>query len=404
MKAMSSATSLILKNPQLRITTLSLMCYAATIASTTPFQSVIGIREFGISDTGFALLMFASAIVNVVTSVWLGSVSDMISSRKALIVALSACGVLGYGLIFAVPSKLVFMACMLVLVPVARVAYSLLFGGLRRELNEAPAATIASVNATARAVVASVWIVVPGLVGWWLKDSPSLLPAFLVASATSLGIVLIYGSLGKPAQTMQQEKTGFLASLALIATAPIILRVLVIALGSGAHTLHSTLHPLIMTGPAHGTTRDIGIYAGLLAALEIPFMLVWARVANWKSINFALMLALLVYAIYAVLMSFASAPWHLYAIAVLNSCGAAAVLSLPVTAFQDLMKDRPGLATSLVPVMTFTGSLISSAGFALGTWITGYSGTAFVIVALCLTGAAGLFWLERPAAAPADAP
>jgi hypothetical protein len=94
-------------------------------------------------------------------------------------------------------------------------------------------------------------------------------------------------------------------------------------------------------------------------------------------------------------MSVASQPWHLYAIAILNSCGAAAVLSLPVTAFQDMLKDRPGLATSLVPVMTFTGSLISSAGFAIGTWVTNYSGTALVIAAMCLAGATGLYRLEH---------
>jgi predicted MFS family arabinose efflux permease len=393
--AMSSAASLILKTPQLRVTVLTLMCYAATMASTMPFQSVIGIKELGLSDTAFSGFMFAAAVMNVVASVWLGAMSDSISNRKALILGLTLCGILGYGLIYAYPSKHIFIICMVTLVPLARAAYSILFGGLRRELHDQDTATIASVNSTARAAFILAWIIAPGVIGWWLKDSASLLPAFLIACIASVAILVIYGSFGHPAQTMKQEKTGFLASLALIATPVIMLRVFVIALGSGAHSLHSMLHPLIMTGPAHGTTADVGIYAGLLAGLEIPFMLLWTRVANKKSINFALMLALLVYAIYAVLMSVASQPWHLYAIAILNSCGAAAVLSLPVTAFQDMLKDRPGLATSLVPVMTFTGSLMSSAGFALGTWITDYSGTALVIAAMCAYGAAGLFWTER---------
>ncbi len=392
---MPSATSLILKTPQLRVTVLTLMCYAATMASTMPFQSVIGIKELGLTDTAFSLFMFAAAVMNVVASVWLGAMSDAISNRKMLILGLSLCGVLGYGLIYSLPSKYTFIICMITFVPVARVAYTILFGSLRRELLDADPATIGSVNSTTRAAFTLAWIIAPGVIGWWLKDSATLLPAFLIACIASVAILVIYGSFGHPAQSMKQDKTSFLTSLKLIATPAIMLRVFVIALGSGAHSLHSILHPLIMTGPAHGTTADVGIYAGLLAGLEIPFMLLWARVASQKSINFALMLALLVYAIYAVLMSFASQPWHLYAIAILNSCGAAAVLSLPVTAFQDMLKDRPGLATSLVPVMSFTGSLMSSAGFALGTGITDYAGTALVIAAMCACGAAGLFWTER---------
>jgi predicted MFS family arabinose efflux permease len=389
---MPSATSLILKTPQLRVTVISFMCYAATVASTTPYQSIIGIKELGIGNSAFAAFMFASATINVIASVRLGALSDMISSRKALILSLTACGVVGYGLIFALPSKFVFLTCMLTFVPVA---YTILFGGLRRELEGEAAGTIAAVNSTARASFALSWIIVPGLVGWWLKDSASLMPAFLMACAASAMILVVYGLFGHPARTTPQVKSGFLASLSLVATAPILLRVMAIAFGSAAHTLHSTLHPLIMTGPAHGTTRDVGIYAGLLAALEIPFMLFWSRMAQARSTGFALSLALLVYAVYAVLMSFASVPWHLYAIAILNSCGAAAVLSLPISYFQDLLKDRPGLASSLVPVMSFTGSLIGSAGFAFATWVSDYSGTALVIAALCLAGAAGLFWIER---------
>jgi MFS family permease len=124
-------------------------------------------------------------------------------------------------------------------------------------------------------------------------------------------------------------------------------------------------------------------------------MLLWANVASRYGLLKAMASALCIYAFYAVLMAFASAPWHLFAIAVLNSAGAAAVLSLPVSAFQELFNDRPGLGTSLVPVMSFIGSVLSSAGFALGTVLSDYSGSAFVISAMCLMGVACLVLLER---------
>ncbi len=392
---MSTATALILKSPQIRIIVLALLGYSATIASTIPYQSVIGIKELGISNQAFAAFMFAGAIVNVAAAVSLGALSDLVRNRKPLVMLLAACGIAGYGMVYLVPTKLVFILAMLTLIPMARAAFSLLFGSVRHEMRDATPDEVTAVNSTVRATYAASWVVIPGLVGWWLASAPSLIPAFLIASLAALFTFFLYGLFGHPAPTTGEKKSGFLASLRLIATAPVMIRVLIIAIGSGAHTLHSTLHPLIMTGPAHGTTRDVGIYAGLLAGLEIPFMLFWSRVARARSTSFALTAALLVYALYAVLMSFATAPWHLYAIAILNSCGAAAVLSLPISAFQDMLKDRPGLATSLVPVMTFTGSMIGSAGFAFGTWVSDYSGTALVIVTLCLAGAAGLFLTER---------
>jgi MFS family permease len=150
-----------------------------------------------------------------------------------------------------------------------------------------------------------------------------------------------------------------------------------------------------MTDVAGGTTQHVGLYAGALAALEIPFMFMWAEMARRRSIGTALMLALLVYAAYCGLLGFATAPWQMFAIAILNGCGAAAVLSLPISYFQDLFQDRPGLGTSLVPVVTFMGGLMGSAGFALGTAVSGYSGTAFVVGAMCLAGAGGLALLER---------
>jgi Na+/melibiose symporter-like transporter len=395
---MFKSLGIIAGNPLIRTTTLCTVWYGVTMASTTPFQAIIGIREFGMGDQDFAVFMFAAAVINMVSAVSLGALSDMISARKTLILALAMAGMAGYGLIYFSASKTVFIVCMLTVIPLARSLYSLLAGSMRRELDHLSPAEMTSVNSSARAIFALAWILVPGLTAWWLKDSPTMLPSFLVASVASLLITLTYGFQVLPEATPAKSgRLAFFASLALLATGPIIIRVLIVSAGSAAHTLHSTLHPLIMTGPAGGTMRDVGIYAGMLAALEIPFMLFWAWVAQRRSIEFALGVALLAYAVYSVLLFFVSVPWHLYAIGILNSCGAAAVLSLPVSYFQDLIKDRPGLSTSLLPIMGFVGGLMSAGGFALGTAVSGYSGTALMIGILCMAGAVGLLLLERHA-------
>lgn len=396
-----SALPVIFARPAIRTSTLCLFCYGATMAATLPYQSIIGIKELGMSDSGFALFMFAAALVSVAASVTLGILSDLTANPKRLVLLLAGAGALGYAAIWLFPSPVVFIVMMLTAIPLTRSLFPVLFGGIRRDLDGEHPAGITRINSTVRAIYATSWIVIPGLTAWALLGSPSMMPVFLVASLASALLFAIHGLFAPSAgakSVTAASSGGFFASLALLASSAILIRVLIVGLGNAAHTLHSVLHPLIMTDVAHGTMRDVGAYAGLLAALEIPFMILWAEVARRRSIGFALALALLVYALYCALLGFVSAPWHMYAIAVLNSCGAAAVLSLPVSYFQDLFTDRPGLGTSLVPVMVFSGGLMSSAGFALGTVVSGYSGTAYVVAAMCLAGAAGLWLLERRAA------
>jgi hypothetical protein len=43
-------------------------------------------------------------------------------------------------------------------------------------------------------------------------------------------------------------------------------------------------------------------------------------------------------------LTFATAPWQIYALTVPAATGAAALLSMPLTYFQDLFPGRPGLA------------------------------------------------------------
>jgi MFS family permease len=393
---MLRALQIIAGNGFARITTLSLLACGVTVSATMPYQSLYAVKELGMTDAVFSLFMFAVSVMSVICAVSLGALSDGMTNRKPLVLWLAACGVLGYGLIYWSANMVVFMILMLTLVPLTRAVFSLLFSGIRRELDGFEKGDATAVNSMLRAIFALSWILVPGIVAWWLKDSPTLAPIYLVAAIASLVILAAYSTITHSKAAMPDaNRLSFFATLKLLDSGSILIRILIVALGNGAHALHSALHPLIMTGPVGGTIRDVGIFAGLLAALEIPFMLFWAHVAQRRSISFALSAALLIYSVYAVLLSFATAPWQLFALGILNSCGAAAVLSLPMSYFQDMIADRPGLSTSLVQVMIFVGAMMSSAGFALGTALGDYSSTAWIIALMSLAGAIGLILLER---------
>lgn len=54
-----------------------------------------------------------------------------------------------------------------------------------------------------------------------------------------------------------------------------LLRIIAIALICSMLHLNDSIRSLIITGQAKGTVADIGIVAGIVAALEIVFILLW---------------------------------------------------------------------------------------------------------------------------------
>jgi len=159
--------------------------------------------------------------------------------------------------------------------------------------------------------------------------------------------------------------------------------------------LNCVVSPLIITHAAGGTVVDVGFMAGLVAFLEMPFMLMWGALQRrFRSVH-VLAPGALIYCLYLALLSFASVPWQIYALVLINACGAAAILSVPITYLQDLIADRPGLGSSLVSVNTFIANGISASIFAVGTAFTGYSGTALFAAVIGLASVSLLLFLER---------
>jgi hypothetical protein len=64
----------------------------------------------------------------------------------------------------------------------------------------------------------------------------------------------------------------------------------------------------------------------------------------------------LIYAGFMATLTFATSPWQIYALTVPAAAGAAALLSMPLTYFQDLFPGRPGLGTSFNPINSFLGN------------------------------------------------
>lgn len=359
-------------------------------AATSPYQSVVGITELGLSDGLYSALIFAAALVNVALRVTIGIVADRVGNYRTLMLAVILCGVAGYGAVYLLPTKLSFVLAALILLPAYGALNPLLFAYVRTAAKDMGGRHAAAVNSAIRAAISLSWVLVPGLVGLVLSAHGSMLPAYLLASLGCLAnFVLVLRRLPPKAAVDQAlgKRLSFLASFGEILSLRVVLRLLAIALISSTLHVNAAVLPLIVTGAVGGDVGDIGIIVGIVALLEVIFILVWGRIQDSLSHINALALGTAIYVVNMALLGLSAERWHIYALTLVSAFGAAALISIPITYLQELIADRPGLGSSLISVNIFLGGGLGAALFALGTRISDYSGTALLS---SLAGVAGL--------------
>jgi predicted MFS family arabinose efflux permease len=389
----------VVSDSSLRVAAITLFCLGFTYASTVPYQSIIGINQLGLSEANYALLLLAIAIAGMIGSLALGYLSDRARDRKTSILIVLAIGMIGYGGFSFFPSLLSFMICLLLVVPISGSAFSLLFAVVRAKSQEHGSREAASINSVVRTFYAVSWIVVPGLVGLFVATRKNTSDSYTVAAAAFALCFVIYAFFGDRTQNTQTPQSsawsGFKTALGLIAGPAISLRILSLALIAIPLPVNDALLPLFITHLPHGTTADIGVIAGLKAALEIPFMVLGAffirRFSIWKTIAGGG----LVHGFYLLALGYATSTTQVYLLTVLNAAGAAIVLVQHINYMQDLMPDRPGLGTSLLSIGSVFNKGIGALVFASAGTIIGFSGAAWFGAALTVAGSCGLYMLDR---------
>ncbi|MGV3548426.1 MFS transporter [Rhizobium sp.] len=393
---MLAAFRIILRSPALRVAMLALLASGLTYGATLPFLSIVGIHEFGMSDNSLSLLLVAIGLANLAYGVVLAIFSDMVGNRKPMLLVVLGFGMVGFGGIYLVPHLAVFVACAVLLIPISNASFSLLFAFIRNQTQGLDAREATQVNQVVRAAFSGSWAVIPGVMAFWLATSPSMLPAWGFSAVVCLfAVALVAFFLPATKRDPDAPEVQFFESLRMVTQAGILARVTALSLAIASSRLIAVVQPLIIVGVAGGTVRDVGLVAGACAALEIPSMLIWGALLRHLGVVQAMVIGAAIYAGFMVALGLATETWHIYALLIPNAFGVSAILSLPMTYYQNLLADRPGLGTSLNQISIFMANAMSAAGFALGAAWLGYAHTAWLGVAMVVVGCSWLLMLER---------
>jgi MFS family permease len=388
--------------PRLPVTALigtGLFFTGITYASTVNYGALVGIDTLGISNAAYALLLMVASLVGAGASVVLGHISDRVPDRRLLVIACALMGALGFGLIFIFRTQAVFIVAICAIMPVGGALFTQSFSFARAYNYQVNPARAEFMTSVLRTIFAVAWAIVPPVVGW-VAAATVVFNIYGIAAAAYLAVAAIYGVL----LTRPEARVGTPVRNAGGGTAPPAARIAPAQLaGIGGVTLifvgiyiNNVTVPLLVTVSLNLSFGDLGLFAGVAAAMELPFMLLWGYAMRRVSKHTIIVAAALLYALYLVLLSRAGSLADILWLQLVNGPANAALLSIPISYMQDTIRGRIGLSTSLLDVVTVTSALAGAALFgALTASAPNYPELLAVGAGLAVAGAAVLFAAHR---------
>ncbi|WP_417249670.1 MFS transporter [Celeribacter sp.] len=373
---------------RLRAAALSMMCIGAIAASIAPYQGLIAIKLFGFSDPQFAAIMIVGAAMSVAASIYVGIITDQWASRYTTALVSGAISSSAFVLVYLTRSPAMYVIAACLLIPVGFSLMGQIFAIARVAVNERAPHERDAVMSIIRAGFALPFIVVLPLWSLVIVEDADLIQLYLGMSAASVLSLLVLLSLMPKDGTEGgiEEKSGlsFRASMSELFHPRVTVRLFLIAALVAANTTYMQTMGLIFDGAHPNGTARTGRLAALIAGLEIPFMMLLPLVTQRVSKSTALLGAAVIYAVFLLTFPMLAGTDYVWLLAVPAAMGAAALLTLPIAYFQDLLAHRPGASSSLQSVNQVTSQLIAGATFWVGTAIASYGVVMMMAAGLAL--------------------
>lgn len=371
----------------------------AIVCSFGPYFSTLAVNAFGFGDRGYAVLLALSSVVAVSASVVGGIRADQTANRRQVTLAAVVALALGMALMTVAPGPWVFAVTTAVLLPVGAVTFGQVFALARMATTRHPPEERDAIMAVIRALFALPFVVVLPLWAVVFRQGvavTAIFPVSLVLSAVMLGVLLRFWP-RDGATEWQDRPSGlsFRAALAEMGQPRVALRVLALGAVNVSATIYVATLSLVMVPEIGRGTADVALYFGLVAGLEVPFMLLLPRVMRGVDRPLLILAGSALYGVHVLFLPVLAGSWAVWLLIWPAAVGGAVILTVPIAYLQDLLADRPGAGASLMAVQRLAGDVIAAACFAVGTAVAGYGLVAVLGVAVALAAAGALWWADR---------
>jgi SET family sugar efflux transporter-like MFS transporter len=394
-----SAIRLCLTDPALRAAGLIMALQGAVVCSFGPYFSTLAVHSFGFGDHGYAVLLALSSLVSVSASVIGGIRADQTANRRKVTLVAVLSLILGTGLMTLTPGPWIFALATAFLIPVSSITFGQVFALARLAATRYPPADRDGILAVIRALFAAPFIVVLPLwsIAFAAGASVALIfPAALLLSAAMLAAVhRLWPADGATPWDDRPSGLNFRAALAEMGRPSIAARVVALGAVFSASTVYMAIISLVMTPDIGRSTADVALYVGLVAGLEVPFMLLIPSLTRGIPRTRLIFAGAALYCVHVAFLPVLAATPLVWLLVLPAAIGGAVTLTVPIAYLQDLLADRPGAGASLMAIQRLAGDVTAAICFAVGTSLAGYGTVALLGVAASLIGAMALWGMDR---------
>lgn len=391
-------TSQILRSPTLLMVGGALAALGAFSAAVAPYQSLIGIREMGLSEAAFGLILVLASALAVLASVLLGIRSDQRTNRRATALFVTVATCLGVALMLAVPGPLAFVIAHGVLIPVGSSLYGQIFALTRLATHEMDAQRD-RIQMTLRALMSFSFLAMLVFWTWAFARGAAVMQIYLAAGVSALVLLGLIGRWwpkdGATPWVDAPSGLDLAGAFADIARPPVLLRLLCMGAINALGILLIILISLVFDSTPGRSASDVALYVGMVAGWEVPFLLGLAQAVRRVGRTTLLAVGAAIYAVQLVLMPVLAGTPAIWVLPLLAGLGGTTIISLPIAYYQDLMPGKPGTAGALLALQKLAGDILAALAFVLGSLTGSYGLTALLGAGLAALGVCGLLLADR---------
>lgn len=360
---------------------LGILILGFAVASIAPYRSIIGIERLGLSELEFALVTTLSAIFTVFASIWVGIYSDQTGRYRDVLLGSLFIGIIGNAILFAFPIKLVFMITLVLFFPIATTGFTQFFALAKLAANKNKKLNADFSSSSIRAAFAGAYAVTPPIWAILVICGVDLLAIYGVSAVINL-IMLIIVYVKWPnehvAPKEQQERVGFFTAMKELTNRPLASRLILIAIIGSVTKLNTTVMGLIILKDLGGSESDVGWFAGAVALIEVPVMLLGVMALKYITKSAFILIGVIIYSLYLGAYAFLPSVDYLWWLILPAGIGGGIFIALVIGYVQDLLTDRPGTGGALISFTNIGGHIITSIVFGICTTFTGYAETAMI--------------------------
>ncbi len=343
-----------------------LVFVSIAMALALPFQSLYLFQVLNASEKQIGLFLSASSICNLVISSILGYLSDQKIGRKSILYLGMLAGIISY-FIYGVSKSfatILLVSCVLMSLSSCIVPQIFALSYERFEKEEKNAEQVEAMIVKLRTLISAAWVIGPSVGGFILSVSKFqtifYAAGFLILISFILSFIVYFNQ--KSEIQNVEEKTLKASSNEAGAMKRLILFFLIFICIQTVNACADNYFPLYLTERYGFTNQWIGILNSYTSLLEIPFMLLWAKLISKISIRTLLNAGFIVCGIFVLMYMGTSSKIGMIFCYCLKAIYYSILIGLGLPFFQKIVPvNKVGITTTLFLNTSGCGKILAGA-------------------------------------------